>query len=169
MRLPLLALAVLTLAGPAASKDKDREIWPGRRYEMDEIQASRELREIQARIDKRELPKVQFDFDSASIRPESYPTLNLIADLLLKKPHLKLRISAHTCTIGSFEYNMKLSERRAKSVKEYLAQQGAHPPSIRFKGYGYTQPVEDNSSEEGREKNRRVEFHIVKRDWGSVY
>lgn len=172
MRTPvLLAALVLALQAPPswAEEDPDWRIWSDRRFTDEEIRASKELSRIQGRIDQGDLPKVQFDFDSSEIRPESYPTLNLIADLILKRPSLKLRISAHTCTMGSFEYNMKLSERRAKSVKEYLVKQGAYPPSIRYRGYGYTQPVADNSTEEGREKNRRVEFRIVKRDWDSVY
>jgi outer membrane protein OmpA-like peptidoglycan-associated protein len=167
----LLFLLPLVLAAPAAAREKDPwiEPWAGARYTNDDIKASHELKDIQEKIDRRELPKIQFDFDSDKIRLESYSTLTLIADLLLKHTNLKVRITAHTCTIGSYEYNMKLSERRAKSVKTFLAKQGVPPPSIRYKGLGYTQPIADNSTEEGREKNRRVEFSIVTREWGSVY
>jgi outer membrane protein OmpA-like peptidoglycan-associated protein len=78
-------------------------------------------------------------------------------------------IRAHTCTIGSDKYNLNLSQRRAKSVKEWLVKQGVPPPYIRYRGLGYHVPVADNSTPEGREKNRRVEFRVTFRDWDSVY
>ena len=88
---------------------------------------------------------------------------------MLKKPHIKLWITAHTCTIGTAEYNLKLSERRAKSVKAYLAKQGVPPPAMRHQGLGFNEPIADNGTEEGREKNRRVEFRALKDDWNSVF
>jgi outer membrane protein OmpA-like peptidoglycan-associated protein len=169
--LTLAAAAVWLLGAPAGAQQVGPldEPWSDYRYREEEIKVSRELARLQARIDDGELPKVEFDFDSDKIRPESYAVLDMIADLLLKHPNIKIRVAAHTCVIGTDEYNMELSDRRAKSVKTYLVKQGVPPPSIRFKGWGKTQPRADNSTEEGRAKNRRVEFRVIKNDWQSIY
>ncbi|MBI4425231.1 MAG: OmpA family protein [Elusimicrobia bacterium] len=159
------ALACALLASPAHGKPLVS--WGD--LATEERRAQEELEEIQGRIDRGDLPKVQFDFDSARLRPEAEPVLDLIADVLRRNPRLKLRITAHTCTIGTREYNLHLSRARAKSVKEGLTRRGIPPPSIRFYGKGPDEPVADNRTEEGRELNRRVEFHIVKRDWSSIY
>lgn len=71
--------------------------------------------------------------------------------------------------MGSPEYNENLSVRRAKAVKAYLVKQGVPPPSIQFRGKGLTEPIADNKTEEGRSRNRRVEFTLVQRDWDAVY
>lgn len=145
----------------------DNERLPtSRRQEKD---PAAELAEIQEKINKGELPKIEFDFDSAKIRKDSFPTLDAIANLLLRDPEHKLLITAHTCNIGSAEYNLRLSYRRAKSVKGYLVKQGVPPPSIRFRGKGFSEPIADNGTEAGRIKNRRVEFNLLKRWWSSVY
>lgn len=133
------------------------------------LTAEEELALLQRRIDREDLPKVQFEFDSWKVRPESAPTLDLLADLLRRNPQLKLFIAAHTCAIGSEEYNLRLSQRRAKAVKGELVKRGIPPPSIRFRGKGFSEPVADNDTPEGREKNRRVEFKILKRWWSAVY
>lgn len=128
-----------------------------------------QVREVQRKIDRGELPKIEFDFDSDKLRPETTFALDMIADIMLENPKIKLRILAHTCTIGGEAYNKDLSERRARSVKEYLVRLGVPPPSIRYRGYGASRPIADNSTEEGRARNRRVEFIVVKRDWPTVY
>ncbi|MDD5657865.1 MAG: OmpA family protein [Elusimicrobia bacterium] len=166
-----LLLALALLCAPARAQDSvdADEPWSEERFSVEELRADRELAAIQKRIDSGDLPKVQFDFDSADIRPESYAVLNMVADVLLKNPRVKLRVWAHTCIIGTREYNLELSQARAKSVKSYLVQQGVPPPSIRFHGWGPDRPIADNSTEEGRQKNRRVEFRVVRGDWGSIY
>lgn len=93
----------------------------------------------------------------------------MIADLQLRNPTLKFRITAHTCDLGTPEYNENLSVLRAKAVKTYLVKQGVPPPSIQFRGKGHTEPRADNKTEEGRRKNRRVEFSLVQREWDAVY
>jgi outer membrane protein OmpA-like peptidoglycan-associated protein len=128
-----------------------------------------QVKKVQRMIDQGVLPKIEFDFDSDRLRPETTFALDLIGNILLENPEMKLRINAHTCTIGGDEYNMDLSERRARTVKEYLVKMGVPPPSIRFKGYGPLRPLADNTTEPGRAKNRRVEFVVVKHNWGSVY
>lgn len=131
--------------------------------------ADEQVRKVQRMIDQGTLPKIEFDLDSDKLRPETTFALDMIGDIMLENPHLKLRINAHTCTIGGEEYNMDLSERRARTVKEYLVKMGVPPPSIRFKGYGPLRPIADNATDGGRAKNRRVEFVVAKHNWGSVY
>jgi outer membrane protein OmpA-like peptidoglycan-associated protein len=172
-----LAAAAASLAGCTWQQkhtldlpDKShREVWMDHRQDHQDVEDERELFEISKRIARGELPKIQFEFDSEEILPQSFITLNTVADWLLQNPERKLRVDAHTCTIGTAEYNQALSERRAKSVKQYLVKQGVPPPSIRYKGWGYYKPIADNSTEENRELNRRVEFHLVKREWDSIY
>ncbi len=146
--------------------------WWGYRIDpndVDDAQDAKELADIERRISAHELPKIQFDFDSDVIRPESFATLDVVADWALRHPRRKLRITAHTCSIGTEKYNLDLSERRAKSVYSYLVKQGVPPPTIRYKGVGFSQPLVPNDTEAHRELNRRVEFRLVDRDWASVY
>ena len=131
--------------------------------------AAKAIRDIEDRIARGDLPKIQFEFDKDAITPESYPTLDLIAQVLLSDEHLKLMIFAHCDNIGADDYNLDLSQRRAKSVKTALAKRGVYPPSMRFRGYGASKPIADNATDEGRAKNRRVEFYIMTREWKAVY
>lgn len=148
--------------------DGDRQSYV-RDNEAEERRAREALADIEGKVERGDLPKIQFEFDRAEITPESDPTLILIAELLMKNPRLKVICLAHTDSVGTEEYNLDLSERRARSVKTFLVKQGVSPPSIRFKGMGYSRPLADNSTDEGRAKNRRVEFRVTSRDWGTVY
>lgn len=163
--MPLSLLVSAMLAGASAVAAPLTKWNP----ESEARDAQEQLDEIQARIDKGDLPKIQFDLDSARLRESAYQVVDLIADVMRENPRLKLRITAHTCTLGTRDYNMKLSRARAKTVKEALVKLGIPPPSIRFYGKGPDDPVGDNRTEEGRERNRRVEFHIIRRDWSSIY
>jgi outer membrane protein OmpA-like peptidoglycan-associated protein len=140
-----------------------------RTAEEEEIRARERIKEIEAQIARGDLPKIQFEFDKDDILPESYATLDRIAEVILSSEHLKLMIFAHTDSVGKDDYNIDLSQRRARSVKSYLAIKGVPVPSMRFHGYGATKPIADNSTDEGRAKNRRVEFYVTTRDWNSVY
>jgi len=73
-----------------------------------------------------------------------------------------VEIAGHTDSVGDVDYNVKLSKRRASSVKQYLIKKGIDPSKVVTKGYGLTEPVADNETEEGRAKNRRVELIILK-------
>jgi outer membrane protein OmpA-like peptidoglycan-associated protein len=145
----------------------------GRRAPMSseaELTAARErIKDIEDRIARGDLPKIQFEFDKDEIATESYNTLDRILEVILSSPRLKLMIHAHTDDVGSDEYNMDLSWRRAKAVTDYLASKGVPPPSMRFHGYGATQPLVSNATDEGRAKNRRVEFYVTTREWSAVY
>ncbi|MGE5527578.1 MAG: OmpA family protein [Patescibacteria group bacterium] len=103
--------------------------------------------------------RISFDFNSSRIKPDSYPMLNQIAEALKSHPNMGLKIVGHTDSIGSNEYNLKLSLARARSVKEYLVKKsGIDPNRIEIAGMGEEQPIADNETEKGRALNRRVEF-----------
>jgi OOP family OmpA-OmpF porin len=101
-----------------------------------------------------------FDFDSVKIKSEAYPVLNEAADILQKNPEINVEIDGHTCHIGSAEYNLNLSKRRAEAVMEYFVGKGVNARRLATNGYGLTRPVASNSTKEGRAKNRRVELTI---------
>lgn len=121
------------------------------------------------RMESGEVNRIQFELDSAVLDPASFATLDMVADLLLEYPRLKLWVTAHTCTLGSEKHNDELSHERALSVKDYLTRRGVPPPSVRTKGYGSRRPIADNSTDEGRRRNRRVEFKVTTRGWDAVY
>ncbi len=107
------------------------------------------------------LKNIFFDYDKATLRPESYPELNRVVELLNQNPKIKVEISGHTDSKGSDEYNLKLSQLRAKSVVEYIISKGIPSNKLIAKGYGETQPIDTNDTEEGRQNNRRVEFKVL--------
>ena len=105
---------------------------------------------------------IYFEFDKATITPESRPDLEEAAKILIQNPTILVEIQGHTDSVGSDKYNQQLSERRAKAVVNYLVQDlGIEEMRLTAKGYGESRPVADNSSEEGRALNRRVEFVIT--------
>jgi len=105
---------------------------------------------------------VYFDFDEATIKPESRPALEEAARILGENPTIKVEIQGHTDNQGSDRYNLGLSDRRARAVVNYLVQElGAGRGRLTAKGYGESRPVADNGTEAGRAANRRVEFVIV--------
>lgn len=108
------------------------------------------------------LNNVFFDFDKWDLRPESYIELNRVVKLLKENPAIEIEMSAHTDSYGSDEYNFKLSDERARSVREYILSQGIDAKRITSQGYGETKPVAENTTDEGRQLNRRVEFKILK-------
>ncbi len=107
------------------------------------------------------LKNIFFDFDKATLRPESTNELDRLVNLLTENPTIKIELSAHTDSKGSDEYNMKLSQRRAESVVNYLINKGISSDRLIAKGYGETKPIDTNDTEEGRQNNRRVEFKIL--------
>lgn len=101
---------------------------------------------------------VLFDFGSYTLKPGAREKLAKISGILLAHPGLTLQIEGHTDSVGSDEFNQQLSEQRAGSVRDFLAEQGVPVSSITAKGFGKTQPVASNDTPEGRQKNRRVEI-----------
>ncbi len=102
---------------------------------------------------------LEFDFAKSTIRPRSFPYLNRVADLLVKKG-ISLKLAGHTDNVGSDAANLRLSKSRAESVRNYLVSQGANGSRIEATGYGESQPIATNATNAGRQKNRRVEFTI---------
>jgi outer membrane protein OmpA-like peptidoglycan-associated protein len=110
------------------------------------------------------LGNVLFEFDKAVIRKEFEKGLDQLAEVLKKYPKLDIVVSGHTDSIGSKEYNQKLSELRAKAIADYLLQRGVSQDRISYIGYGDSRPVESNATSEGRAKNRRVEIKIITKE-----
>lgn len=114
------------------------------------------------------LNNVFFDFDKYTLRPESFVELDRVVGFLNEYPNIEIEMSAHTDSKGSDEYNMVLSDNRARSVREYILSKGIAATRIISQGYGETKPVADNNHDdgtdnpEGRQLNRRVEFKILK-------
>ncbi len=103
---------------------------------------------------------VLFDTGKYTLRPGAREKLSKIAGITLAHPGLNLEVEGHTDSVGGDEYNQRLSEQRASAVRDYLVQQGINAGSITSKGFGKTHPVADNSTPEGRQRNRRVELVV---------
>ena len=102
-----------------------------------------------------------FDYNKSIIQPESYSELRRMADVLRRNQTVRIMINGHTDDVGSDDYNLQLSKDRAQAVLEYFVNQGVQSSQIETQGLGKTQPVAPNDSNEGRQKNRRVEFIIL--------
>ncbi|MBU0489076.1 MAG: OmpA family protein, partial [Bacteroidetes bacterium] len=106
-----------------------------------------------------------FDLDKWDLRPESYPELDRLVEILKKiianDPTMKIEIMGHTDNTGSDTHNQTLSENRAKAVYTYILSKGIAEKHLTFNGYGEKKPVSDNNTESGRQKNRRVEFRFT--------
>ena len=104
---------------------------------------------------------VNFDVDKATIRPEAYPILEHAYDVLKENPSVKVEIQGHTDSDASDAYNLKLSQKRAETVKEYLAKKGIEAGRMSTVGFGETKPISDNTTPTGKAKNRRIEFKVL--------
>jgi outer membrane protein OmpA-like peptidoglycan-associated protein len=103
---------------------------------------------------------VLFDTGSYTLKPGAREKLAKISGIVLAHPGLTLQIEGHTDSVGGDEFNQQLSERRADSVRDFLAEQGVAASSITARGFGKTQPVASNDTPEGRQRNRRVELVV---------
>ncbi|HXJ88981.1 MAG TPA: OmpA family protein [Candidatus Binatia bacterium] len=106
------------------------------------------------------MPDVLFDFNKYTLKPEAREKLAKISGIVLAYPDLKLEVEGHTDSIGSDDYNQKLSEERAHTVRGYLVSQGLKPDNISSVGLGKANPVADNATAQGRQLNRRVEMVV---------
>lgn len=104
---------------------------------------------------------VNFEFDKARLTTNARSILDGVGDSLIAAPEVKVEIGGHTDAKGTDEYNLKLSDRRAASVVQYLVGKGVEPTRMTSKGYGEAMPVADNETDEGRELNRRVELKVT--------
>jgi len=132
--------------------------------------ARAQLREAMARITAvREsarglivsLPNILFETDQARLKPEGREALAKISGVLMIAEGYTLSVEGHTDAVGSNEYNLDLSEKRATSVRDYLVSQGLSPANISVRGFGETQPIAANETAAGRQENRRVEIVVL--------
>lgn len=120
------------------------------------------------KLDKKEVETVKFAFQNLEfetgkdvIRTKSYVSLNGLAKLLVDKPSYGLKIEGHTDNVGDDAKNLDLSNRRAAAVKAYLVKRGVDGNKLETAGFGETQPIADNNTVTGRQKNRRVVMNII--------
>ncbi len=106
------------------------------------------------------LNNILFDYNLYGLKPESFPELNRLVNFVKQYPDVFIVISGHTDNSGEKNYNKKLSENRAISVKNYLVKKGCNEKHLKTAGYGDERPVDTNETDEGRENNRRVELSI---------
>ena len=107
-----------------------------------------------------ELPGVYFEFDSSALDMRSNNILDRAANILNNNQEIDVEVAGHTDSVGTDNYNQGLSERRANVVKDYLVNKGVKEARMTTRGYGESEPVADNSTDEGRAKNRRTELRV---------
>jgi outer membrane protein OmpA-like peptidoglycan-associated protein len=108
------------------------------------------------------LRNIYFDFDKATFKTESYTELNKLEAMMRQNSNLFVEIGGHTDGVGTKEYNIYLSRKRAEAVKDYLTKKGIDSRRVKAVGYGKSKPLASNDDEEeGRELNRRVEFRVL--------
>jgi OOP family OmpA-OmpF porin len=108
------------------------------------------------------LDGVTFEFNKSRLRPDSQTILNSVTEIMKRYPDLQVELAGYTDSVGGAAYNLRLSQARAEAVKAYLTETGGiEAGRIKAKGYGKENPVADNATDEGRERNRRVELHTL--------
>lgn len=112
------------------------------------------------------LTGVNFKFDRAEIEPKAATILSEAAEALDGNPAVDVHIEGHTDSVGSDAYNLRLSQRRADAVRDYLVRQGIAASRLTTLGVGEARPVMPNDTAEGRFQNRRVEFHVERGEAG---
>jgi len=168
-----LTYPVQDMAGTASGTDQKQEAIGGGAQGLagevvDLKAAGADIKETASEIKISLQGEILFDFDKADLRPAAEPTLTQIAALIKRTGKATVSIEGHTDSKGSQSYNMKLSDRRAASVKSWLVEHGIAAASIRTQGLGSTKPIVPNKKPngsddpEGRQKNRRVEITIKK-------
>ncbi len=105
---------------------------------------------------------IEFDTNKADIKPQYHDEIAKVGDFMNKYTETTAVIEGHTDNIGGKTYNEKLSQRRAESVRKYLIEKfGIAASRLSAKGYGFSRPIADNATPEGRQKNRRIEASIT--------
>ena len=107
------------------------------------------------------LKNIFFDTDQYVLKEESLAELQKLTGLLLKNPNLKIELRGHTDNVGTAEHNLELSRNRAKAVYDFLVQHDISATRLSFDGFGFSQPIDVNTTEQGRANNRRTEFKVV--------
>ncbi len=131
-----------------------------------QISAERDVKAMEVERLREDLLRVSvsseasFAFDRADIKPEFKPTLDKVAGVLRDDPNVRITIIGFTDSIGSEEYNQRLSERRARATADYLISRGVSSSQILSRGLGESEPRASNATAEGRAQNRRVEIYL---------
>jgi outer membrane protein OmpA-like peptidoglycan-associated protein len=120
-----------------------------------------EIKKEEQEVINKAFDNLEFETGKSIIKEESKASLNELADLLIRKAEFKLLIAGHTDNVGKPETNMTLSKNRSLAVKSYLESKGVPAEKIKAEWFGQTKPIADNTTSEGRQKNRRVEMSIV--------
>ena len=128
--------------------------------ELRQIEGVEVTRPSEGEIEVRMTNDILFDVDSAGLRPESRATLRDLATNFRQYPDNIIEVAGHTDSTGTDDHNLRLSQNRAGSVRDYLVDEGVSSSKITARGYGETQPKSSNNTPEGRQLNRRVEIHI---------
>lgn len=173
----LIFIAIFLLASCSNSKNsriKDLGINSDNLYNLEDVESSKKPLEdiiifneegVSIRRDGNNLilsmPElVLFDFDKYDIKDRIKPSLRTLAKALGENKDIKIKIDGYTDFIGSEGYNLDLSVKRARAIKDYLVRNGAFENNISIEGYGEQNPIADNNTDLGRSRNRRVEFII---------
>ena len=110
------------------------------------------------------LKPIEFETGRATIKPISFPIMDDVVELMKSKPSIKIGVYGHTDSKGTPANNLRLSKDRAAAVRKYLEGKGINPNRLQSEGFGQTKPVASNDNDDGRAKNRRVEFKILSGD-----
>lgn len=119
------------------------------------------VKSVPKKEDKLLLLGVGFEFNSSKLTAESYPVLYHVSKTLIENPNLRIEIEGHCDNSGTTEVNQKISQQRADVVKNYMLERDIDESRIKAVGYGSTKPIADNSTEEGKAMNRRIEFKVI--------
>jgi outer membrane protein OmpA-like peptidoglycan-associated protein len=141
--------------GAAVGRRMDKQ-----EQELRQIEGVEVTRPSEGEINVRLTSDVLFDFNSSALRPDSRETLRDLADNFEKYPDNVILVEGHTDSVGTEQYNQRLSEQRAANVGDYLIESGVRASSVTVFGYGELRPKSSNETAEGRQLNRRVEIHI---------
>jgi OmpA-OmpF porin, OOP family len=141
------------------AKKEDKQIIEEPKVELEKPKIEESITKIEE--NKFRLDKVFFKLGESNILPDSYEQLDGLLKILKEDLSMKIIVEGHTDNVGDPAQNKRLSIERAYNVREYLIGKGIAGSRIQFKGYGDTKPIADNSTEEGRTLNRRVEFVIL--------
>jgi OOP family OmpA-OmpF porin len=140
----------------------------GKNIDLTEIKEYKEINDDELKLvplkagEKVLLNNIFFEYAKASLKSESFPELDRIAETMKENVNLTIEIQGHTDNVGSNESNLRLSQDRAESVRTYLLSKKLATNRVTSVGFGETRPVASNDTEEGKAQNRRVEFVIVK-------
>jgi outer membrane protein OmpA-like peptidoglycan-associated protein len=151
----VVGAAVGAAIGGASGHSMDQQ-----QKELQQIPNVEVTRPAENQIDVRLTSDILFDFNASDLRPDARATLNQLAENFAKYPDEIFDIEGHTDAVGTHEYNMALSQRRADSVADYLELQRVPRQQLHPIGFGPDQPKATNDTPEGRQLNRRVEIHI---------